>query len=256
MSEAATTTAAKPIWVDLGTRDTGGARAFYSGLFGWKAEANPDPQYGGYALASLGEKAVAGIGPLQGPEQPSAWNVYIGTADAEATGRAVESAGGKVHAPAFDVGPQGRMAVFQDPSGAFISVWQPGLMKGSDLWGQPGSASWCELAAHGIDRAVPFYQQVFGWSTKVSDMGGGRSYTEWTLDGHSIAGGMDVTGMIPDEVPSYWLVYFQVDDLDASFRKAGDLGATPMIEPSPFPGGRFAVLRDPQGAAFGIISSS
>jgi uncharacterized protein len=58
--------------------------------------------------------------------------------------------------------------------------------------------------------------------------------------------------MVPAEVPSYWMVYFGVDDLDASYRTALDAGAREMMGPTDFPGGRFAILGDPQGAVFGL----
>ena len=58
--------------------------------------------------------------------------------------------------------------------------------------------------------------------------------------------------MVPAEVPSYWLVYFAVDDVDASFRKAIELGAREMLGPQDFPGGRFAIVADPQGAVLGL----
>ena len=55
--------AGKPIWVDLSSGDPEGSRAFYARHFGWHVEVNPDPQYGGYALATIGGQRVAGIGP-------------------------------------------------------------------------------------------------------------------------------------------------------------------------------------------------
>jgi len=58
---------------------------------------------------------------------------------------------------------------------------------------------------------------------------------------------------VPAEVPSYWMVYFTVADVDASFKKATDGAAQTMLEPQDFPGGRFAILSDPQGAAFGLL---
>jgi len=82
MTDAKTAVAHKPIWLDLSSGDAAGSRDFYAKLFGWKVEVNPDPQYGGYALATLGGKNVAGIGPKQMAEAPTAWNVYIGTPDA------------------------------------------------------------------------------------------------------------------------------------------------------------------------------
>src|SRR6266700_5030532 len=82
MAEAKTAVANKPVWVDLSTSDAAGARNFYSNLFGWKIDVNPDPQYGGYALAKQGDVDVAGIGPKQpGDPSPTSWSIYIGTTD-------------------------------------------------------------------------------------------------------------------------------------------------------------------------------
>jgi uncharacterized protein len=255
MADTKTTVASKPIWVDLSSTDAAGSRAFYGKLFGWSAEASPDPQYGGYAVAKLDGKDVAGISPAQTPEGPSAWMVYVGTNDAEETAKKVQAAGGTVVAPAFDVADQGRMAVFQDPSGAFISAWQPNTMSGAQLLGVANTFGWAELNSRGIDATIPFYESVFGWSDKQSPMSEGMDgqYTEFQLGGESVAGGMEMNPMVPAAVPSYWLVYFTVGDVDASFKKATESGAQAMLEPQDFPGGRFAILADPQGAAFGLL---
>src|SRR6267378_3900023 len=104
MAEAKTAVAHKPIWTDLATSDAAGAREFYSKVFGWKVEVSPDPQYGGYALAKIGGKDVAGIGPKQMDEAPTAWTVYIGTHDAEDTVKKALAAGGNVVVPTMEVG--------------------------------------------------------------------------------------------------------------------------------------------------------
>ena len=83
----------RPALVDLSSSDPAGSRAFYAGLFGWQIEVSPDPQYGGHALAELDGRDVAGIGPSQSPDAPTAWMVYIGTADAAALGERVTAAG-------------------------------------------------------------------------------------------------------------------------------------------------------------------
>jgi predicted enzyme related to lactoylglutathione lyase len=93
-------------------------------LFGWQIDVNPDPMYGGYALAKVDGVDAAGIGPTQSPDQPSMWSIYIGTDDVDRLAEKVTAAGGVVIAPPFDVGDQGRMAVFMDPTGAQISAWQ------------------------------------------------------------------------------------------------------------------------------------
>jgi predicted enzyme related to lactoylglutathione lyase len=253
MAEAKTTVANRPAWVDLSSSDAGASREFYSNLFGWTIEVSPDPQYGGYGMAKVGGKDVAGIGPKMSPEAPTAWSIYIGTTDGTELARKVEGAGGKVVMQPFDVGDQGRMVVFQDPSGAFISGWQPAAM-GVFNAGEPNTFGWAELNARGIEKAIPFYESAFGWTAKKSEMGEGMPpYTEFQLGGESIAGGMEMNPMVPAEVPSYWMVYFNVDDVDASFQKATDLGAQEMLAPQDFPGGRFAIVGDPQGAAFGLL---
>lgn len=251
MANAATAVANKPAWVDLGTKDPAAAREFYKKVFGWDVEVNPDPQYGGYGLAKIGGQDVAGIGGTQSPDQPSAWSVYIGSDDLAKLSEKVEAAGGKVAAPAFDVGDQGRMAVFQDPVGAFISAWQPTRMGGFQTQGA-NAFGWAELNARGLEKALPFYQKVFGWALKRTD-DPVQPYTEFLVDGESVAGALEMNPMVPAETPSYWMVYFTVDDVDSSFKKAIDAGGREMMAPQDFPGGRFAIVGDPQGAFFGLM---
>jgi predicted enzyme related to lactoylglutathione lyase len=256
MADAKTFVVNAPTWIDLSSTDPAGSRDFYSKLFGWHAEPEKDPNAGGYAVARLGDKDVAGIGGTQDPNAPSAWMVYIGTKDADAISKKIEAAGGKVVAPAFEVMDAGRMAVYQDPTGAFISAWQPNTMDGFDVMRTPGSFSWAELNSRGIDKAKEFYSEVFGWTTKDSPMGEGQPmYTEFQLGGESIAGGMEMNEMVPQEVPSYFTVYFGASDVDAAHEKAVGLGAKEMVPPSDFPGGRFSLLSDPQGAMFGLLST-
>jgi uncharacterized protein len=258
MPETKTEVASKPIWLDLSSGDPAGSREYYGKLFGWHVEVNPDPQYGGYGLAKLGGKDVAGIGPKQSPEGPSAWMVYVGTKDADDTVKKTTAAGGKVIVEPMQVGPQGRMVVIQDPAGAFLGVWEPGQMKGAEVMDAPNSFGWAELNARGIDKSIDFYKKVFGWSHKKSDMGGGDmpEYHEFQLNGDSIAGGMEMNAMVPAEVPSYWMPYFEVADTDKSFDKAIELGGREIVAPQDFPGGRFAILSDPQGATFGLLKTN
>jgi predicted enzyme related to lactoylglutathione lyase len=256
MAQATSTITNKPAWVDLSSTDAQASRAFYSKLFGWQVDVNPDPQYGGYALAKLEGKDVGGIGPTQSPDVPTVWNIYLGTEDVDELARRVQAAGGTVVAPPFDVGDQGRMAVFQDPAGAFISAWQ-GTRMGGFQTEVGNSYGWAELNARGVENALPFYTQLFGWTTKTSEMGEGQPpYTEFQLDGQSVAGAWEMNPMVPAEVPSYWQVYFTVDDVDAAFRKALEGGARELQPPQDFPGGRFAIASDPQGASFGLLKTT
>jgi predicted enzyme related to lactoylglutathione lyase len=240
----------RPVWVDLSSSNPTASHAFYSAVFGWEVVVSPDPQYGGYAMARVDGHDVAGIGPSQ-PGAPTAWALYIGTEDAAALGAQVEAAGGRVIVPAFDVGDTGRMAVFQDPSGAFISAWQSKAMAGFHS-GAAGTYQWAELNARGFDRAAAFYREVFSWAPVTRDVPGAPPYTEFQLDGVGLAGGMEMSPMVPAEIPSYWMVYFSVADIDDAFAKVLAAGGREMVAPTAFPGGRFAIVADPQGAMFAL----
>jgi predicted enzyme related to lactoylglutathione lyase len=256
MTNAATAIANKPAWVDLGTQDAAGAREFYSTLFGWDIHVSPDPQYGGYGRALLDGKDAAGIGPAMSPEQPTAWSLYIGTDDVDALAGRIQAAGGNVIMAPFDVGDQGRMAFFADPGGAVISAWQPISMGGFQTQGTNGYG-WAELNARGVAGVIPFYQDVFGWDIRQSDMGGGQGlYTEFLVDGESIAGAAEMSPMAPAEMPNYWLVYFAVDEVDAATKKAVAAGGQEMLAPMDFPGGRMSMVTDPQGGILGLLKLS
>jgi hypothetical protein len=255
MADGANPRVNRPAWIDLSSADPAASRDFYGKLFGWQVEVSDDPQYGGYGIAKLpdGGEDVAGIGPKMMEDAPTAWNLYIGTDDAAALGEAVKAAGGSVIAPAFDVGTMGRMAVFADAVGAVISAWQP-AGTGSFRTGEVGTFGWAELNARGIEKAHAFYRAVFGWEPKTAPMGEGQGdYTEFQLNGESQVGGLEMMPNVPAEVPSYWMVYFNVADIEADFRKALALGATEMVPPMPMPGGRFAIVSDPQGAMIGLL---
>src|ERR1700674_2292453 len=157
MAEAKTAVAHKPVWTDLSSSDAEASREYYGKLFGWKIEVSPDPQYGGYAIAKIGDKDVAGIGPQMSPEAPTAWTVYIGSADVADTAKKVEAAGGKVVVPPMKVGDQGSMVILQDPSGAHIGVWQAGAMAGGAVTDAPKTMTWAELKSRGGEDGGPFY---------------------------------------------------------------------------------------------------
>lgn len=253
MAETRTYAPGTPSWVDLSTTDMEAAKKFYGTLFGWEA-ADLGPDAGGYMFFKNQGKDVAGVGPVQQAGQPSAWMVYFDTDDADAVATKIEEAGGKVVAPAFDVLDAGRMAMFQDPIGTFFSVWQPMRMGGAQITNEPNSFAWAELNARGVDSAKPFYMQVFGWGDKTSPMGEGRPpYTEWQVQGNTVAGAMEMASMVPPQVPNHWLIYFAVPDVDAATARVGQLGGQTQSPPMDFPGGRFSIVQDPQGAVFGLM---
>jgi predicted enzyme related to lactoylglutathione lyase len=241
-----------PMWVDVSSPDLAKSNAFYSGLFGWDAQQVPDQEAGGYTMYFLDGKMVAAAGPTFSPDQHPAWSTYVRSDDADATAQTVTDAGGQVVMGPMDVMGQGRMAVFSDPTGAFISIWQPQIHQGAQVVNEPGAFSWSELYTRDVPAARDFYSKVFGWGTEEEDMPFGK-YTTFQVDGRAIAGGMDMSTMLPESVPPHWLVYFTVKDTEASMKKVQDLGGTVIDGPNPTPMGPLAIIQDPVGASFAII---
>src|SRR5581483_2634010 len=56
--------------------------------------------------------------------------------------------------------------------------------------------------------------------------------------------------------PPSWLAYTEVSDIDATVKQVEKLGGGVVVPAQTMAGvGRFAILRDPQGAVFGALTS-
>jgi len=236
-----------PSWVDIGTHDPSAGVGFYSELFGWEGQ-DMGEEAGHYTIVSKNGKQVAAISPAQDPGPPR-WTTYINVDDVDEVTRKAESAGGKVIVAPMDVMAAGRMAIFMDTTGAYIAAWQPGQHLGAQLVNEPGAFVWSELSSSDVAKSKAFYTAVFGWG-----WGGGDDYPEAQVSGRTIGAIMSRPEGMPAEVPDSWLVYFGTADVDADAAKAANLGARVTVGPADIPGtGRFAVLLDPQGAAFALF---
>ena len=246
-----------PSWADLSTSDDAAAVGFYSQLFGWTDEPEAIPDGGGvYHMQKLGDDNIAGISTQQPDETaqsvPPHWNTYLAVDDVDATTAAVKDAGGAVIAEPMDVMDAGRMSVVQDPTGAMVSFWQAGQNPGSTRVGEPGTIGWQELITTDPDRAGAFLATVLGVEVTKEAMGEMDSYTMISAGGKQTAGILQQTPEMGD-MPAHWLVYFAVEDADAAAAQAQSLGGTVLMEAMDIPPGRFAVVADPQGAAFAVM---
>lgn len=241
-----------PSWVDLSSPDPDTTADFYSGLFGW-ALVDQGPDAGGYRMAYLRDRPVAGIGPLQRSDVPPHWTTYISVSDADAVTKNVRAAHGQVFVEPMDVFDAGRMAMFADTTGAPIAIWQPRGHIGATLINEPGTMCWNELATRDPAAAKAFYSAALGWSAVDREIGG-VPYTEWKVGDRTVAGMLPMDDRWPAEVPSHWMVYFAVDGTDEATARAEQLGASVTVPPTDVPPGRFAVLSDPNGAVFSVIT--
>jgi predicted enzyme related to lactoylglutathione lyase len=242
-----------PCWVDLMTPDVEVAKRFYSALFGWDY-LDTGEAGGGYVMATLRGKPVAGIGP-QPPEQPrpSSWTTYLWTDDADATVRRVADAGGRVVVEPMDVAGAGRMAVVTDHAGSVFGLWQGREHRGAALANEPGTVTWNENLSDDLNAARDFYHKVFGYSYE--------NFPKWPVEydmfkvNGSVRGGI---GMKPLEgrliTPNSWQTYFSVTDTDAVVDEVTNAGGLVMRPAQDTVVGRMAALVDPEGAPFSVIS--
>jgi uncharacterized protein len=240
-----------PCWVDLTSPELDRSIAFYSELFGWTAERDPRPEAGGYTMFSKDGSLVAAGSPPQQEGMPSFWSTYIASADVDATAAKITEAGGTVMMEPFDVFDAGRMVFAQDPTGAAFGVWQAGEHIGAQLANEPGTLSWNECHSPDPEQAAAFYAAAFGYTVETAEMGGPAPYRLLQVDGRAVAGLAETRER---ERPN-WMTIFAVADCDAAAAQAAELGGSVVAEPFDIPTvGRFAVLRDPVGAGFGVLA--
>ena len=112
-----------------------------------------------------------------------------------------------------------------------------------------GAPCWFELTTADSAAAQGFYGAVLGWTYRDAGMED-FPYILASAGDDMIAGFWQ-----PDEpMPHFWMVYFAVTDCDGTCARLKELGGKVFKEPADIPGtGRFAVVTDPQGAAFGIL---
>ena len=242
-----------PSWVDLGTPDPKEASRFYSDLFEWTITEGP-PEAGGYRMCLLGDKPVAGLGPQMNPDAPPSWGTYISVADADETAAAIKEDGGEVLMGPMDVLDVGRMAVAADPAGAVFSIWQPRLHAGAAIVNEPHTFCWSELTTRDPQKSVEFYGAVFGWRAALHHKRHQLDYTEFKIADRGIAGMLPMADSAPAHIPNHWMVYFAVDNCDSAASRAEAFGGEVLVSPTEIPQGRFATVRDPQGAVFSLIA--
>jgi predicted enzyme related to lactoylglutathione lyase len=116
-----------------------------------------------------------------------------------------------------------------------------------------GTFSWFECGSTDAAKSKSFYTQLFGWNAADVPMGPGGTYTLFKSGDRDIAGLYQLSGPQFQGVPSHWMTYVAVDDVDGAARRAGTLGGKVMAEPMDIPGvGRMAVLKDPTDAVIAV----
>lgn len=248
-------------WMELMTTDVARAKSFYGELMGWTFEDSPAGPGMVYTMVRSGEHMVAGMF-ARGAEMaavPPSWSAYVTVEDVDAATKKVSDLGGTVLKQPFDVMDVGRMSVAADPTGGAFCMWQAKQHIGAGVKAEVGAMCWNELYTTNVDASGKFLTSLFGWSPQAMDMGPAGTYTVFkptaaSEQGEMVAGMMAMPEGMGGPSSSYWLTYVQVANVDASTKKAVELGAKEMIPPSDIPGmGRFSIIADPTGAVIGLF---
>jgi uncharacterized protein len=243
-------------WVGLATSDVAAAKAFYGSLFGWEAEDLQAGAAGAYATLRYGAEDVA-ILYRQQPEAraagaPPHWTSYISVEDADTTAaRAEELGGAAVFRAPFDVLDAGRVAAIRDPTGAIVSLWQPRSRIGATLVNDTGALCWNELATTDVERAKSFFGELLGWEYETDESG----YVSVKNAGN-LNGGMREQSKQERRARPAWLPYFTVESADGAARRVAQLGGRRLAPTTEGRLGRWALIADPQGAAFAVFEGA
>jgi uncharacterized protein len=237
-------------WVDLSTPDAESAKAFYGGLFGWEFRDDEIPGGGVYTMCLNGGDEVAGI--AQQDQHPAHWNNYVTVESADDTANKARDLGATLIEDPFDVMDSARMAVFADPGGAMLCVWEPRSHIGAGRVNDIGCMGWNDLQTRDSEAAGDFYRALFGWETEPIEDNGTLVYTTIKNTGSQNGGFMPLSEEHGD-APSFWLPYFSVPSCDEAVEKVQGSGGALFAGPIDVPAGRFAVIGDPSGAAFAVF---
>ena len=116
-----------------------------------------------------------------------------------------------------------------------------------------GKIVWQDLTVENAEEVRNFYSSVIGWQTTPHDMGEYNDYNvQPSGSGETIAGICHARGS-NSQIPSQWLLYVTVEDVDASAQKCTEMGGELVDGPRMMGNNKFCVLRDPAGAIIGII---
>lgn len=244
-------------WVDLATTDVNAAQDFYTALFGWGAKDVRAREGRTYRMLDKDGDPVCGLRPASPTpgvrDAVPGWRSYVSVASVDPVAERVAGLGGRVAVAPVDVLTAGRMAVVEDPAGGSLALWEPRGHHGASRLSEPGAPCWHELQTGDLAAAGPFYKGLLGWTAETSSTLTGRDYTVFVNAGAPAAGMLKTLPQWRGAAPG-WVVYFAVQDCDATVDEAVSLGGELLVPATDLCNvGRFAFLRDPQGAVFAVV---
>ncbi len=245
------------VWHELMTTDPERAQQFFAELLGWTTTNFSMEGGETYTMIQVGEQTIGGYEKMEtGGPAPPHWLGYVTVEDVDAAAGRAEAMGGALMVPPNDISNVGRFAVLRDPAGAVFALYKSANESNEEMPERPASHTFCwdELLTPDPDAVAPFYGELFGWSTVVTDMG----HANYILFRR---GEKDAAGCMPSPPGTgnlaAWVHYVLVDDVDALAERTTELGGSVTMPPTDIPEiGRFTVICDPTGAQLGLFQAS
>lgn len=251
-------------WIVLSTSDPAGASAFYKRTLGWQELETP----GTTVMMKSGIPVAAVLDYRQNDyiqKEPVNWLPFVRVENIERSIARILELGGSLLVPIRNV-HFGKGAAVRGVTGEAIGLWETPIIPGGEpIIMDPGVCGWFELVTRDPEKAAAFYRAVFGW--RIADEAG---YTFIGNDSGQFGGVVKLAGDWEDHaflaaigrargeklsVPPHWMLFFAVEDCETFTDEAEELGAQVTGRPESLHTlGTFAVLRDPQGVYFSVLS--
>jgi len=112
--------------------------------------------------------------------------------------------------------------------------------------------AWLDLSVGDAKNVKSFYEEVIGWKSENISMG---EYDDYAMlepsDNEAVAGVCHAKG-VNKGLPPAWLPYFLVVDIDTSIKAVLEKGGTLVTDIKTMGSDKYAVIKDPAGAACAI----
>ena len=113
---------------------------------------------------------------------------------------------------------------------------------------------WHELNTWEPETALAFYGRTLGWEFEPTPLPDGAAYWIARKDGRPVGGIFELTAPEYDGIPSHWMTYLSVNDINKAEANTNNAGGEVMRPPIRIPGvGKLAVVTDSTGAMIGLI---
>lgn len=120
---------------------------------------------------------------------------------------------------------------------------------------QMGKIAWVDLTVSNTEAVRDFYQQVVGWQPQPVDVGDYQDYNMLAPDEQPTAGICHKQG-VNASIPSQWMIYIVVADLDQSLAACEAHGGKILVPDKGEAGHHYAIIQDPGGAVCALYEQS